>query len=79
MVGRNAKHGDTCGICPTRIKHWDARVREMLIDLEKDPGEMVNLAMDRRHRPRLEEGRRLLVEWHRENGVVLDPGYIGII
>jgi arylsulfatase A-like enzyme len=75
MVGRDSKHGASCGICPGRIKQWDARVREMVLDLEKDPGEMVNLATDRRSRPRLEEGRRLLARWHRENGVTLDAGY----
>jgi arylsulfatase A-like enzyme len=75
MVGRNAKHGDTCGICPGRIKEWDGRVREMLIDLEKDPGEMVNLASDPRYRPQLEEGRHALAGWYRENGVALDSGY----
>jgi choline-sulfatase len=75
MAGRNAKHGNTCGICPGRIKDWDARVREMLIDLESDPGELVNLAAERRYRPQLEEGRRMLAQWHRENDVALDPGY----
>jgi arylsulfatase A-like enzyme len=75
FVGRDSLHGETCGICPQRIKHYDGKVREMLIDLEKDPGEMVNLALDRRYKPRLEQGRRLLEEWHRENHVALDPAY----
>jgi hypothetical protein len=48
----------------------------MLIDLEKDPGETTNLAADRSHRARLEEGRRMLAAWHRENDVALDPGYV---
>ena len=48
----------------------------MLIDLETDPGEMVNLAKERRHEPRLREGRRLLRAWHERNGVALDQGYL---
>lgn len=75
FAGRNALHGKTCGICPNRIKQFDGRVPEMLIDLKKDPGETTNLAMDSRHRGRLVEGRRLLADWHRENGVALDPAY----
>jgi choline-sulfatase len=59
FVGRNAKHGESCGICPDRIQAFDGRVREMLIDLKNDPGETTNLALDRTHRKRLEEGRRL--------------------
>ena len=76
FVGRDAKHGESCGICPSRIKQWDGRVREMLIDLKKDPGETTNLAGDKQYRPRLEEGRRLLAEWHRDNDVALDRGYV---
>jgi arylsulfatase A-like enzyme len=76
LAGRDAKHGDACGICPGRIKNWDGKVREMLIDLETDPGEMVNLAKERRHEPRLRDGRRLLRAWHERNGVALDPGYL---
>ena len=76
LVGRDAKHGDTCGICPGRIKNWDGKVREMLIDLKTDPGEMVNLAGERRHEVRLRDGRRLLRAWHERNGVALDQGYV---
>lgn len=76
LAGRDAKHGDACGICPGRIKNWDGKVREMLIDLKTDPGEMVNLAGERRHELRLREGRRLLRAWHERNGVALDQGYV---
>ena len=75
LVGREAKHGDNCGICPGRITKWESRVREMLIDLETGPGEMVNLASDRRYEAQLHKGRQLLGTWHRQNGVALDEGY----
>ena len=76
LVGRKAKHADdACGICPSRIKDWDGGIREMVIDLKSDPGEMVNLATEQRGRSRLNEGRRLLPQWCRENGVSLDEGY----
>jgi choline-sulfatase len=76
MVGREEKHGDDCGICPGRIKQWDARVREMLVDLQADPGEMSNLAGERREQQRLQTGRRLLREWCSQNGVALESRYI---
>lgn len=37
--------------------------REMLHDLESDPGEMVNLAVDRNHRGELNRLRRKMYEW----------------
>lgn len=76
LVGRDAKHGDACGICPGRIKDWDGKVREMLIELKTDPGETVNLAKKRRHEPQLCDGRQLLRAWRGRNGVALDQGYI---
>ena len=78
LVGRKAKHADgACGICPARItdKDWDGKIREMVIDLKTDPGEMVNLAKEQRGQSRLNEGRRLLSQWSRQNDVVLDDGY----
>jgi hypothetical protein len=39
--------------------------RESLVDLEKDPGELFNLAGDPAHRAVLEEHRRYLSEWCR--------------
>lgn len=76
MVGREEKHGDDCGICPGRIKQWDGRVREMLVDLQADPGEMSNLAGEGREQQRLQTGRRLLREWCSQNGVALESRYI---
>ncbi|MFQ5808182.1 MAG: sulfatase, partial [Armatimonadota bacterium] len=43
--------------------------REMLTDLESDPGEMKNLASDPRHAPVLTDLRRRLAQHARENGV----------
>lgn len=51
-------------------------VREMLIDLEKDPGEMTNLADDPAYHPQLEEGRRLLQKWYAVHNLKLDSAYI---
>jgi arylsulfatase A-like enzyme len=42
--------------------------REALVDLEKDPGEMVNLAADPKHRATLVEHRSMLAEWCRQTG-----------
>jgi arylsulfatase A-like enzyme len=41
---------------------WGAH-REQLFDLLEDPGEMVNLAYDSRHRDVLDEHRRRLADW----------------
>jgi arylsulfatase A-like enzyme len=50
--------------------------REALIDLEKDPGEMKNLAGDPAYRETLQQHRKLLVEWYRDNGEQLDDKYV---
>jgi arylsulfatase A-like enzyme len=41
----------------------EGRRRESLVDMEQDPGEMVNLAGDPKHRATLERHRRLLAGW----------------
>ncbi|MCY2991532.1 MAG: hypothetical protein NTY19_27210, partial [Planctomycetota bacterium] len=51
-------------------------IREMLLDLERDPGELQNLAADRAQRERLETGRRLLKEWYASHGLTLGAKYI---
>src|SRR5574340_618199 len=59
FAGRRGKHGADCGICPDRITNWDGGpVREMLTDLETDPGETKNLAKDRPSQ--LAKGRTML-------------------
>lgn len=42
--------------------------RESLVDLERDPLEMVNLAGDRRHAGVLDQHRAMLAQWCRETG-----------
>ena len=78
-AGRKSKHAaGSCGICPARIKDsWDGGpVREMLVDLHSDPGEMTNLATQRQHASQLERARRTLVEWSRAHDVALDKEYV---
>ena len=41
--------------------------RESLVDMQNDPGEMINLAEDRQYRNVLEEHRRYLRQWCRTN------------
>ncbi len=50
--------------------------REQLIDMEKDPGEIKNLAMNPAYAKVLADHRRLLVRWYEENGEPLDPKYV---
>jgi len=50
-------------VCYDRGQH-----REQLFDMHKDPGEMVNLAVEARHRPLLEQCRRWLAEHVQETG-----------
>jgi len=58
------------------IVYEDGAPREMLIDLDKDPGEMVNLAADFGHQIVLAEHRAMLRRWYAAHDETLDPGYI---
>lgn len=51
-------------------------VRETLFDLNKDPGEMNNLASNPTFLPQIQEGRRLLKSWYSAQNLKLDPNYI---
>ena len=65
-------------LCSERFKYtvYDHGLpREMLINLEDDPGEMTNLAVDPSYRETLAEHRRLLRTWYRRNGHELDSVY----
>jgi arylsulfatase A-like enzyme len=42
--------------------------RESLVDMEKDPGEMVNLAEDSRYRKVLDQHRQMLAAWRKTTG-----------
>ena len=50
--------------------------REMLVDLEKDPREMKNLASDPAYRDALLDCRKRLRQWYRDNGEALPAGYV---
>jgi len=41
--------------------------RESLVDMEKDPGELVNLAGKKEYKQELEKHRKYLADWSREN------------
>ena len=51
------------------------RNREQLVDMQNDPGEMVNLAVERRHQDTLDEHRRRLYEWCLETGDLFEDHY----
>jgi len=51
-------------------------LREMLLDLKTDPGEMKNLATDPQHAEILAQHRRLLRQWYDDNGETLDEKYV---
>lgn len=51
-------------------------IREMITDLERDPGEMKNLAAEPAYRRQLETGRRLLKEWYAGHNLTLAAPYI---
>ena len=57
------------------IVYDSGKNREQLIDLEKDPGEMQNLAADPANAPVLAEHRRQLVHWYQSHNEKLDPKY----
>lgn len=44
------------------------KIREQLFDLSKDPGEITNLAFDRKHKRKLVEMRKYLKKWCMQNG-----------
>jgi arylsulfatase A-like enzyme len=50
--------------------------REFLVDLQNDPGEMHNLAIDGKYREILAKHRALLKQWYKGNGETLDAKYI---
>jgi arylsulfatase A-like enzyme len=58
------------------VAYADGERREQLIDMEKDPGEMHNLAAEPAQAEVLADHRRRLVRWYEEHGETLDPAYI---
>jgi hypothetical protein len=51
-------------------------VREALIDLSTDAGEMNNRASDPACQAQVQEGRRRLQEWYAAHDLKLDPRYV---
>jgi hypothetical protein len=51
------------------------RHREQLIDLQNDPGEMVNLAVNARFKNELDDHRRRLRDWCEKTN---DRSFIGV-
>jgi arylsulfatase A-like enzyme len=76
VVVRDEPHADVeCSICQHLPREYETSVREMLIDLETDPGEMVNKAQDSYAAGHLLEGRNMLRN-RSQNGYPLDNRYI---
>lgn len=50
------------------IAYDTGKLRDQLIDMEKDPGEMINLAVELRYGDILDEHRRILCEWCKQTG-----------
>lgn len=50
--------------------------RQQLFDLRRDPGEVVNLAVEKRHRGKREQLRQALFDWCLENGDIYHERYL---
>jgi choline-sulfatase len=50
--------------------------REMLVDLENDPGEMRNLAVEPEYDAIVSRHRKLLKQWYADNNELLDAKYV---
>jgi choline-sulfatase len=50
--------------------------REQLVDLQQDPGEMKNLALDPAHADVLKRHRQLLKQWYQDNNETLGEQYV---
>jgi len=50
--------------------------REQFMDLDKDPGELINFCSDPNYKAKIEEGRQLLRTWYTTHGLTLDPKYV---
>jgi choline-sulfatase len=75
-VARAEPHAaETCLHCRTYTGAYGSGARELLVDLEADPGEMGDCTADPDCAGVLERGRRLLSEWYAAHGEKLDPLY----
>jgi hypothetical protein len=64
------------GLPAARLDSAKQPVREALMDLNTDAGEMNNRASDPACRAQIQEGRRLLKEWYAAHDLKLDPQYV---
>ena len=51
------------------IVYDKGKYREQLYDMNKDRGEMINLAVEKKYKNILDQHRKLLNEWHENNNV----------
>ena len=58
------------------VVYAQGKQREQFMDLDKDPGEMKNLAADPNYKAQVEQGRRALLAWYAAHGLELDPKYV---
>jgi len=66
-------------ICSGRYKYCvfeKGNLREMLVDLEKDPGEMKNLAQDPAYADILKQHRKFMAEWVEANHDTIAAAYV---
>ena len=75
IVGKDVADGKFEADETVKSSPSNGQIREMLINLDKDPGEMNNLAADKKYKAQLQRGRRLLTEWYRTANIDLDAGY----
>jgi len=74
-----AENGESRMVRSARYKYvvYSAGARrEFLADLQTDPGEMKNLALDPAFAGVLARHRQLLLDWYEQNGELLDSKYI---
>ena len=75
MVGKDVSNAEYLADDTIKKDPKAAVIREMLIDLKSDPGEMKNLAYDKNYHKELLEGRRSLLKWYKKNKFTLEEGY----
>jgi len=79
MVGKDLSHTkslpDVYGNGMLEVNLPVKEIREMLINMKSDPGQMHNLALDKKYHEILIEGRNRLFNWYKENRFTLENGY----
>lgn len=75
MVGKDISDGKFLADSPVDPDPSTEVIREMLIDLKSDPGEMKNLAFDKKYKKEIQKGRHLLFQWYKEHEFTIEEGY----